>query len=291
MTSEEVICALPFWRGEIELEPLSGGLSNRGFKVSDATGTYVARVGKDYPFHQVNRAREAVASHAAFLSGLSPEQYYARDGVGVFRFLGAKTFTEADVRQNLIRCVDLIKRCHAEMGSHITGQGAIFWVFQILRDYAQTISAAGHDFARHLPHWLEINAALERAQVPMPIVFGHHDLLAANILDDGERLWLIDWEYGAFGTSMFDLANLSVNNGFDPSHDDTMLAAYFGHMPDAGTLRAFDAMKAASGLRELMWAIVSDIHLKVPGVDYKDYAVQQIPRFEAAYNNYKKKHG
>ena len=49
---------------------------------------------------------------------------------------------------------------------------------------------------------------LEAMQMPLPIVFGHHDLLPGNFLDDGNRLWLIDWEYGAFGTAMFDLANL-----------------------------------------------------------------------------------
>ena len=57
--------------------------------------------------------------------------------------------------------------------------------------------------------------ALEQAQVPLPIVFGHHDLLPGNLIDDGTRLWLIDWEYGGFGTAMFDLANLSSNGGFD----------------------------------------------------------------------------
>ena len=56
---------------------------------------------------------------------------------------------------------------------------------------------------------------LEQAQVPLPIVFGHHDLLPGNFIDDGKRLWLIDWEYGGFGTAMFDLANLSSNGGFE----------------------------------------------------------------------------
>ena len=50
--------------------------------------------------------------------------------------------------------------------------------------------------------------------MPLPIVFGHHDLLPTNFMDDGKRLWLIDWEYGGFGTAMFDLANISANNQF-----------------------------------------------------------------------------
>jgi aminoglycoside phosphotransferase (APT) family kinase protein len=53
--------------------------------------------------------------------------------------------------------------------------------------------------------------ALEAAQAPLPMVFGHHDLLPGNFIDDGKRLWLIDWEYAGFGTAMFDLANLATN--------------------------------------------------------------------------------
>ena len=50
--------------------------------------------------------------------------------------------------------------------------------------------------------------------MPLPIIFGHHDLLPTNFMDDGKRLWLIDWEYGGFGTAMFDLANIASNNQF-----------------------------------------------------------------------------
>ena len=50
---------------------------------------------------------------------------------------------------------------------------------------------------------------LEIATGPVELVVGHNDLLAANILDDGDQLWLIDWEYGGFNTPLFDLAGLA----------------------------------------------------------------------------------
>ena len=95
----------------------------------------------------------------------------------------------------------------------------MFWVFHVIRDY---VRAANAD-----PKYLALADELERRQVPLPIVFGHHDLLPGNFMDDGKRLWLIDWEYGAFGTPMFDLANLSSNGGFDAAQDEALLAAYF----------------------------------------------------------------
>ena len=41
-------------------------------------------------------------------------------------------------------------------------------------------------------------------------------------------------------------------------------------------------MKAASLLREALWALVSDVHLKTPGVDYQAHASAYRVRFEAA---------
>ena len=283
--------ALPLWRGEATLTPLKGGVSNASFKVTDSAGSYVARVGGDYPFHQVSRIREAVASRAAFAAGLSPEVLHAEDGIMVLRHLDARTYTEADVRANAGRCVDILKRCHQDMGKRISGQGAIFWVFQILRDYAHTLKAANHRHVPDIPRWMAIVDRLEAAQLPLPIVFGHHDILPTNFMDDGNRLWLIDWEYGAFGTAMFDLASIATNNSFDDKGERLILETYFGKEPSDQLWRAFHAMKAASALREAVWGMVSEIHLNAPGVDYIEYAKEYLGRFEAVHADYVARYG
>ncbi|MCB1379377.1 MAG: phosphotransferase family protein [Alphaproteobacteria bacterium] len=285
-TPEERVRALPLWRDLAEITPLKGGVSNASFTVTDASGKYVARVGEDYPFHQVSRDREDIASRAAFEAGLSPEVIYTQPGLMVVRHLDARTYSEADVRNNAEACVEIVKRCHRDMGQRISGQGAIFWVFQILRDYAHTLRAGNHARASDLPRLMAITDDLEAAQVPLPIIFGHHDLLPTNFMDDGKRLWLIDWEYGAFGTAMFDLANIASNNSFDAKGEARLLDTYFESSPDAATTRAFYAMKAASALREAIWGMVSELHLNAPGVDYVAYAAEYLGRFERVYSDY-----
>jgi thiamine kinase-like enzyme len=291
VTVDRRLLRLALWQGEPHFEILQGGVSNTSYKVTDSSGSYVARIGENYTFHQVDRAREAIAARAAFQCGLSPETLYAENGIMVIRHLDAKTYDEADVRGNWQPCLDLVMRCHREMGKHVIGQGAIFWVFQILRDYGNTISQHNHPYTNHLAEWMRVNDEMEQAQVPLPIVFGHHDLLPANILDDGKRLWLIDWEYGAFGTAMFDLANLAANNSFDEKTDAAMLSTYFNGSVSASVQRAFDAMSVASALRETMWGIVSELKLNAPSVNYKDYTAKQLSRFEKALRNYRIRHG
>lgn len=291
MTPAEVLVRdLSIWKGLKDIVPLKGGVSNASFTVTDATGKYVARVGEDYPFHQVSRQREAIAARAAFDMGLSPEVVHTEQGIMVVRFLEAHTYDEADVRDNAAACVDIIKRCHRDMGKHISGQGAIFWVFQIIRDYAHTLKAGNHRHVPDLPRLIGIVDELEAAQVPLPIVFGHHDLLPSNFMDDGKRLWLIDWEYGAFGTAMFDLANIASNNSFDAHGESAILESYFGS-PSPAVVRAFYAMKTASALREAIWGMVSELHLNAPGVDYVAYAAEYLGRFERVYADYQNNFG
>ena len=291
MSAEARVRGLPLWKGTIDLVPLKGGVSNASFTVRDGTGKYVARVGADYPFHHVFREAEVVASEAAFEAGLSPEVVYAEPGVMVVRFIEARTYSEADVRANADACLDIVKKCHLEMGRRISGRANFFWVFHVLRDYAHTIKAAKHRHVVDIPRWMAEVERLEKAQVPLPIIFGHHDLLPTNFMDDGTRLWLIDWEYGGFGTAMFDLANIASNNQFTEKAERELLGNYFGHAPNEALLRSFYAMKTASALREAVWGMVSEIHLNAPGVDYVAYAREYLTRYERMLADYNSKFG
>ena len=287
MTLEELrVRGLTIWKNLKSVQTLKGGVSNASFTVEDATGNFVVRVGEDYPFHQVCRTREAIASKAAFAAGLAPEVVHIESGLMVVRHIDAITYQEADVRANHEACVAMIMRCHRDMGKRVGGQGAIFWVFQILRDYAATLNSVKHSRFEEIPRWMRIVDGLEAAQVPLPIIFGHHDLLPTNFMDDGKRLWLIDWEYGAFGTAMFDLANIAVANAFDDNLENQMLHQYFGSVPDLATVRTYYAMKVAAALREAMWGMISELYLKAPGVDYVAYAAEYLGRFEIILKNY-----
>jgi thiamine kinase-like enzyme len=286
-SAEAQVRALPCWKGTPALKPLHGGVSNQSFAVTDKAGRWVARVGRDYPFHHVFRERELMASRAAHAAELSPEVLHGGNGALVLRFIEGVTFGEAEVRANMEACVALVRRCHQVMPRHVTGPASIFWVFHVLRDYCHAIEAAGHPYAGRSEQWRDYIDTLEAAQAPLPIVFGHHDLLPTNFIEGEGRLWLIDWEYGAFGTAMFDLANLAANNSFGPEEETRLLALYFG-APSREIAGSFAAMKVASALREALWGLVSEINLTTPGIDYRQYADGQFERFDRVLHGWQK---
>lgn len=285
------IQGLPLWRGAVDPKPLSGGLSNQSFTVNNGGDAFVVRFGHDYPFHHVYRDRELMSAKAAHAVGVAPEVVHAEPGVMVSRFINARTFEAGDVVDNIDRVADLVKKFHQKMPDAVSGAGFMFWVFHVVRDYANTLRVGNSRKSAELPGFLALNSALEAVQVPLPIIYGHNDLLPANILDDGERLWLIDFEYAGFATAMFDLAGIASNAEFDQQQSDALLSAYFGGEADDAIDRSHMAMQCASLLREAMWSMVSELHLDTPGVDFEAYTEENLARLEAALDAYSIRYG
>jgi len=288
---EERIAALPVWSGPIDIEPLHGGLSNESFTVTSGGDKYVVRFGRDYPFHHVSREREVMAARAAHAAGFAPEVVHAGPGVMVSRFIVGKTYGAEDVRANADRIADLVRRFHHEMPAHITGTAYIFWVFHVIRDYAHSLREGNSRMVPRLPEFLALSAEFERAQVALPIIFGHHDFLPANFIDDGDRLWLIDFEYAGYSTAMFDLAGISSNAVFSAEQSRDLLARYFGAAPSPELVKAHAAMGCASLLREAMWSMVSELHLDAPGVDYVAYTQENLDKLDDLLEHYRSTYG
>jgi thiamine kinase-like enzyme len=232
-----------------------------------------------------------MTARAAHAAGFAPALEYAERGLMVSDFIDARTYGADDVRKNRGRLARLMRRFHEEMPRHVSGAGFMFWVFHVVRDYARTLDKGGSRMASELPGYLALADELERAQVALPVVFGHNDLLPANFLDDGEKLWLIDFEYAGFSTAMFDLAGVASNAGMTGDEAEELLATYLGREPDLATRRAHAAMQCASLLREAMWSMVSELHLSAPGVDYVAYTAENLARLDAALDHYRTTYG
>jgi len=110
-----------------------------------------------------------------------------------------ETFGEADLRRDLLRIVALLKICHRDVGPRLKGNAGFFDVFDVIRRYVRLLSEGGSSFSPDLPRTLERVGALEAAQMAMPIVFGHNDLLPGNLLDATRQLAANDALRAGFG--------------------------------------------------------------------------------------------
>lgn len=283
-----IVAGLLCWTGPVSPEPLGGGLSNTNYTVRDRGRRFVVRIGTDMPMHGVMRFNELNASRAAYRAGLGPEVVHWQAGVLVIAYVEGRTLTADEARAPAMvpRVADIIRRCHRDVTQHISGPVLMFWPFHLARHYASLLRAGGSRHASDMPNLLDAAERLERAVGPIAPVFGHNDLLAANFIDDGHRLWLIDWEHSGFSSPLFDLANFASNNELAPDAETALLDAYLGAAPDRDFRRRYAAMTCASLLREAMWGMTSEIHSPIEH-DFARYADDYLARFEWAWSRFR----
>mgnify|MGYP005676033505 FL=1 len=129
---------------------------------------------------------------------------------------------------------------------------------------------------------MKVAEILEKTLGPIDLVFGHNDLLAANIIDDGKKLWLIDFDYAGFNSPLFDLANLSSNNQLSQNQENWMLETYYRCPPTDNLWQAYYVMKCASILRETLWSMVSELHSAID-FDYSQYSAKNLEHFDQTF--------
>jgi Phosphotransferase enzyme family len=80
------------------------------------------------------------------------------------------------------------------------------------------------------------------------LVSSHNDLHPGNVLFDGQRLWLIDWESAYRNDSLVDAAVTIDSFAFSPELEDAFLQAWLGHAPDQGFRERMTTVKALTRL-------------------------------------------
>ncbi len=279
--SKDRILSLPCWDSSVELEELPGGITNRNYKVVSATGNRMARVCEDHRVLGIDRRNEVACQGAAAALGIAPGIVYQEEGILVSEFIEARTLADSDVREAamLRRLAQVLRHLHGARDS-LSGEMLYFCPFQTIRTYVGNARELGARLPETIDSVLEDMIWLSEEISPFRPALCHNDVLAANILDDGDRLWLVDWEYGGMGNPLFDLAGVCGNCGLEREEEVLLLSAYFGR-EDAAVAREVRILKAVSLLRETLWAVIQTIASDID-FDYVTYAAELFEAYSRA---------
>jgi thiamine kinase-like enzyme len=102
---------------------------------------------------------------------------------------------------------------------------------------------------------------------PLPSVPCHNDLLAENFLDDGERLWIVDYEYSGNNDPTFELGNTCQEQGWDTERVVELCAAYFGEATDALLSR----MRLQMIMSDVGWTLWAAIQATISTIEFDFY--------------------
>jgi thiamine kinase-like enzyme len=115
---------------------------------------------------------------------------------------------------------------------------------------------------------------------PATLVPCHCDPLSENFLDDGARMWVVDWEYSGMNDPIWDLGDVSVEAGFDADQDREMMAAYCGGEPPAALYGRMVIYKAMCDLLWTLWGLIQFAN-KNPVDDFWAYSLGRFERCKA----------
>ena len=276
---------MPGWADvPLVLEAIETGITNRNYKLTlpDGSAWVVRLPGERTSVLGIDRACEAEAARRADALGIGPPVLGELPGVGtlVTRFVPGGHVTDlADFAARLDTVVPALRTFHSS--GPVAGQ---FPIFRVVEWHERDARAHGVATPAPWPVLHEKAARVERAlaAVPEPPVPCHNDLLPANLLFDGARAWLLDFEYAGMNDAFFDLGNLAVNAGLDPEAERRLVELYCG----AVTPRAWgrlQLMKIMSELREGMWAVVQQGISTLTHVDFVAYADEHLERCAALF--------
>ncbi len=259
---------------------LDGGITNRNYRVEFGGEPYVIREpGKDTHLLGIDRSAEWAASCAAARAGVGPpvRAMLENPPILVTAFLDGTAVSEEDLREpELLKSLAGALRQMHDSGEELSSE---FSSFRVVERYAQTAKEHGVEppEAYHAAH--KRAKAIEKAlrgtdHEPVPC---HNDLLAGNLIRQGERIRIVDWEYAGMGDRYFDLGNLAVNNGLDDDGEAVLLEAYFGEPPDARRMASLHLMRFMSDFRESMWGVVQSAVSELD-FDFEGYADEHFAR-------------
>jgi len=215
--------------GNRHVEPLTGGLTNQNYLVTTAEGRYVVRLSsKDAELLSIDRHAEYQNSQRAAQAGVGAPviDYLPGEGVLVVGYLEGKTLTDADLSTpgNLERIAQACRQLHG--GPRFVSD---FDMMSIHRNYLDIVIARGF---RLPPDYLDYQVQVERIQRALavraePTVPCNNDLLAANFIDDGSRIWIIDYEYAGNNDPCFELGNLASECHLSLDQLSALVEAYY----------------------------------------------------------------
>ena len=295
-TLERLAGLLGVAAAELQVQPLPGGLSNRGCLLSRGSDRWAVRLplasgaGDVVDISQTSDTSQGSDAGAAFgaaltlcikdelrvleaagAAGLAPEVLTrdADSGALITRYLaGAEPLTAEQARRDatIDRIATVIRRLHrlpAPVGV------AAFLPTEPARVYTRIARSAPDSSigqVDELRRWsLEFRQLAQDYEAAYePTVLCHNDLVAANILDDG-RLWLVDFEYAVRADPILDLAGLAGLNGYGPTHCHRLLDAYYGPGCAPFDLAQLNQLIRLVRLMAFFWALAHGGGLRTGG--------------------------
>lgn len=266
-TIENVVGTIQDWRGRrVEIDRLSGGLTNTNYRVVVDDVSYFVRIpGVSTELLAVDRKNEHFNAQAAAEAGVGPRilYYLPQFEVMVLEFLNGETMSNGELGKVGMptRIAQVIKRLQG--GKRFMTD---FNMFRLTEHYLKVCGERDIPMPEGYAERMPVVGRIEQAIVARQLatVPCHNDLLAENYMRVAGELRLIDYEYSGNNDPCFELGNTCQELQYDEARQSEVCAAYFGAVSDAMLAR----MKLYMIMSDVGWGLWAAIQARISTIDY-----------------------
>lgn len=265
-----------------------GGLTNHTYHVTMEDGAeYVVRIPGEGTEDMIVRSDEKTSTALACELGVDAQMlYFGDDGSKVTQYIPNAVTMSAETlheKEHIDQMAEIFRKMH-NCGKDT---GVPFEVFDMAASYEKIINDKNvpmfDDYAAVKATVMDIKAQVDAAK-EIKKVPCHNDALCENwVVGDG-RMYLIDWEYAGMNDGMWDLADVSIEAGFDNEHDLVFLRSYLGKEPDKADLQHFLASKLYV---DYLWTLWAKARVPYDGQPMEDWAAERYARLKENIEAYK----
>jgi thiamine kinase-like enzyme len=274
---------IPLLRNRSHILELSGGLTNKNLAIDTPTGRYVARISSNESSAlAIDRESEFLNSKIAAEAGIGApiHAYLPGEGLLVIGYLEGRTYGPTDVRDNLPGIAESLKVLHSAPAF-----ARDFNMIDIQQRYLSTVLEQGYrlpdrylSYQPQLAKLVSALAILDEGTVPC-----NNDLLPGNFIDDGSKIWLIDYEYSGNNDPCFELGNVWSEASLDFEYLQPLVDAYYGrHRPEKFARAWLLALLSKYGW--MLWASIQD-SISTMDFDFWSWGLEKYERAEIDFKS------
>jgi thiamine kinase-like enzyme len=260
---------------------LSGGLTNRNLAIESNGNKYVARISSNSSdLLNINREDEYKNSIIASDAGIGATVYDFLPGQGLLLigYINGKTFGAEDIANNLPRVATAVRTLHG--AKPFVSE---FNMFTLQKRYLDIVQSNNFIYpAKYLDyegHIADLKKAL--SVLPAEIVPCNNDLLPGNFIDDGEKIWLIDYEYSGNNDACFELGNIWAEAFLEYDALVELIDSYYGaHRPEKIARAWLQSLMAKYG-----WTLWAAIQASISDIDF-DFKAWGGEKFDLAQSQF-----
>lgn len=232
---------------------LEGGMSNYTYVVMAQGKKYTYRVPGKYAERFVNREDEWENIQRVAPLGLNNVTTYVEllSGEKLAEYVEGTIMSDTDVISYNTLSVQALKKLHS---SNIKFKD--YNAFGRLADDEHYCHEMGY---HHPDEYSTLRAKLEllrQRHADVPMVPCHCDYQPTNLVINGDRLYVLDWEFAGMNDPFYDIACYG-NAGFDKAL--SLLECYVGHKPTKEELQRLSFHRAFQCLQWYNVAIFKDL--------------------------------